>query len=327
MFDLGLMLTSRAIRRQLAAMPCELYLIRLIHSLTKRPFPGERLWTATQLASLATIRFLRVRNREGCDVYVHPYAEDRNAGYILIDLDHADPAVLSAMCANGHEPCVVLQTSPGHRQAWVQVSSSPWPPALATAVGRHLAHLYGGDRASTDWRHLGRLAGFINQKLSRRSRGGYGPWVQIVHAKAGVAPQAGALVESAMQRWRPLWLATDSSHPSQSGIPSMDPYAAPTITLDQATAIYQDCLQRWRIAQRFSPPDWSIVDFWVARHLLSQGIPAPEVEAILQLGSPQFPRRHGNPQDYLHRTMARAAFPPRKAPVSVPPTLYRRVKR
>jgi len=62
------------------------------------------------LSNLATIRFLRVRNREGCDVYLHPYAEDRNAGYILIDLDQADPVVLSAMCANGHEPCVVLQT-------------------------------------------------------------------------------------------------------------------------------------------------------------------------------------------------------------------------
>ena len=149
MFDLGLILTSQAIRRQLAAMPCELYLVRLIHSLTKRPCPGERLWTATQLSNLATIRFLRVRNREGCDVYLHPYAEDRNAGYILIDLDQADPVVLSAMCANGHEPCVVLQTSPGHWQAWVQVSATPLPPALATAVGRHLAHLYGGCMVAT----------------------------------------------------------------------------------------------------------------------------------------------------------------------------------
>lgn len=60
MFDLGLTLTRQAIRRQLAAMPCELYLVRLIHNLTKRPFPGERLWTSTQLANLATIRFLRV---------------------------------------------------------------------------------------------------------------------------------------------------------------------------------------------------------------------------------------------------------------------------
>jgi len=200
-------------------------------------------------------------------------------------------------------------------------------PCIATTVAMQLAHDYGGDPASADWRHVGRLAGFTNQKLSRRSRSGYGPWVQIVHARAGLAPQAGALVEPAMQRWRPLWLATDSSHPGQSGIPSIDLHGAPAITVDQATAIYQECMQRWRIAQRFSPPDWSIVDLWVARHLLSQGMPAPKVQAVLQLGSPQFPRRHGNPQDYLHRTVARAAFPPRRGPVSVPRTLYRKVKR
>jgi hypothetical protein len=190
MFDFGLTLTSQAIRRQLAAMPCELYLVRLIHNLTQRPFPGERLWTAAQLANLATIRFLRVRNREGCDVYIRPYAQDRNAGYILIDLDHTDPARLAAMRARGHEPCVVLQTSPGHWQAWVHVSWSPLEPALATAVGQHLAHLYGGDRASTDWRHLGRLAGFTNQKPHRRHANGYSPWVKIVHTAAGLATQA-----------------------------------------------------------------------------------------------------------------------------------------
>ena len=65
MFDRGLILTSQAIRRQLAAMPHELYLIRLIHQPPNRPFPGERLWTAEQLRNLATIRFLRARNREG----------------------------------------------------------------------------------------------------------------------------------------------------------------------------------------------------------------------------------------------------------------------
>ena len=84
MLDRGLALTLQAIRRQLAAMPHELYLIRLIHHYTGRSFPGERLWTADQLTNLATICFLRVRNREGCDVYIQPYAVDRNAGYILV---------------------------------------------------------------------------------------------------------------------------------------------------------------------------------------------------------------------------------------------------
>jgi hypothetical protein len=43
MEDRGFFLTGQAIRRQLAAMPNNLYLVRLIHSLTGRPFPGERL--------------------------------------------------------------------------------------------------------------------------------------------------------------------------------------------------------------------------------------------------------------------------------------------
>src|SRR2546422_7553791 len=70
------------------------------------------------------------------------------------------------MRAHGHEPCVVLRTSPGHLQAWVRVSLSPLEPALATSVARHLADLYGADRASADARRLGRLAGFTNQTLA-----------------------------------------------------------------------------------------------------------------------------------------------------------------
>jgi hypothetical protein len=93
MFDLGPNLTIQAIRRQLMAMPHDLYLVRLIHSPTRRAFPGERLWTAAQLTHPATVRFLRIRNREGCDVYLHPYAEQRNPGYILVDLDGSSPAV------------------------------------------------------------------------------------------------------------------------------------------------------------------------------------------------------------------------------------------
>src|ERR1700682_1617356 len=54
MLDRGFFLTRQAIRRQLAAMPHDVYLIRLIHHATRRAFPGERLWTAAQLTSAAT---------------------------------------------------------------------------------------------------------------------------------------------------------------------------------------------------------------------------------------------------------------------------------
>ena len=55
MDDRGFFLTLQAIRRQLAAMPKDLYLVRVIHHRTRQAFPGERLWTAEQLAGTATL--------------------------------------------------------------------------------------------------------------------------------------------------------------------------------------------------------------------------------------------------------------------------------
>lgn len=297
----GFFLTRQAIRRQVAAMPCELYLIRLIHHPTRRAFPGERLWTATQLVNAATVRFLRIRNREGCDVYIQPYAERRNAGYILVDLDHAEAAVLEAMRANGHDPCLVLQTSPGNLQAWIHVSSSPLEPAVATAIGRRLAHTYGGDLASTDWRHLGRLAGFTNQKPERRPPGGRLFWVKVVHARPGLAPRAGALLEAARQWPAPARLRRTPRAVGIGGAGAGDSA--------QARETYGAWMKRLRITERFPQPDWSIVDLWIARELLVRGTPVAEVERLLRFGSPNFPRAHGHPDDYLSRTLARAALP------------------
>src|SRR5205823_5646423 len=104
----GCFITLTAIRRQLAAMPNELYLVRPIHGLTGRPCAGERLWSAGLLTMGPAVGFLRARNREGFDIYLSPFAADRNAGYILVDLDRADPPIIHTMRANGHEPCVVL---------------------------------------------------------------------------------------------------------------------------------------------------------------------------------------------------------------------------
>lgn len=305
--DRGFFITLQAIRRQLAAMPNELYLIRLIHNATRRSVPGERLWTAVQLMSAATVRFLRGRNCDGCDVYVQPYAAAQNPGYILVDLDTTPPSVVEHMRAQGHDPCVVLETSPGHLQAWVRISTEPLEPAVATAAGRLLARAYGGDPASVDWRHLGRLAGFTNQKPARRTPYGFAPWVKIVHAAMGLAPRAEVLLHAARQ-----WVSSHSAAGSPTAFLDADPSP---IAASQAVALYQACLLRWRIRQRFPQPDWSIVDLWVARHLLSQGTPPGLVLEVLRLASPDFPRRHSDPGDYLRRTVAHAAFS------SLPPTV------
>jgi hypothetical protein len=314
MLDRGFFLTRHAIRRQLAAMPHDFYLVRLIHHATRRAFPGERLWTAAQLASGPTVGFLRARNREGCDIYIHPYAEAQNAGYILLDLDAARPTVVHALRSDGLEPCVILQTSPGHLQAWLRLSPRPLQPALATALAQQLARAYGGDLASADWRHLGRLAGFTNPKPARRTPGGYSPWVTLLHARPAIASRGEAWIQS-------VSLTTAQPHAAPIGqhcFQDPDDVVAPLpITQPEAIQIYHDWVRRWRIAERFPRPDWSIVDLWVARQLLSQGVLPARVQAILQLGSPLFPRHHGDPQDYLRRTLTRAAFPRQGPPPPV----------
>lgn len=302
MCDRGLNLTLRAVRRQIAAMPHDLYLIRLIHNQTRRAFPGERLWTAAQLTHPSTLRFLRVRNREGCDVYIQPYAENRNPGYILVDLDHSGPQVVETMRTDGLAPCVVLQTSPGNLQVWLHVSATPLEPTVASLVGKQLAQRYDGDLASTDWRHLGRLAGFTNQKPQRRNGRGHAPWVKVLYAHAELAAQGTALVQAAHSGW--------PASPKRAVASGTHRPATNTVALAHpaATGIYADWLHRRRIPERFPQPDWSIADKWIAKELLRHGTSAPQVAAILRAGSPGFPRRHAHPEDYLSRTLARAAL-------------------
>ena len=251
----------------------------------------------------SVLRFLRARNLQGFDVYLLPYAEYRNAGYILLDLDHFRADVLPRMRAHGHEPCVVLETSPGHLQAWIHVSTTPLEPAVATVISQRLARAYGGDLASTDWRHVGRLAGFTNQKLERRTASGSAPWVKVVEARPVLASAAQDLLHWAMQV-----IAQHSTAAPRRLHPALHVNHQTTMTPQGAARIYRSWMKRWHIQKRFPQVDWSIVDLWLVRKLLALHIPPTQVEAILRLGSPGFPRHHGDPEDYVRRTLARAAL-------------------
>jgi hypothetical protein len=306
--DRGLGVSLAVVRCQLAAMPCRLYEVRLIHSGSRKPYPGVRQWTASHLSDPATVGFLRIRNREGYDVYFRPYAGDHNAGYILLDLDHPAPGILTQLRAQGHDPCVVAATSPGRWQAWIRVSPEPLPPALATHIAKRLAQVYGADRASADWRHLGRLAGLTNRKPQRCQADGLAPWVKLIYARACLARDRAALFDLAAAE-----LAGHSAHsaPLRTTLPQ---YAAAgslsTTGLDPTAlqASYRDCLNRLHILDRYPAPDWSIADRWIARELLRSGTASALVAEILRQGSPGFPRRHSDPDDYLRRTLRHAAL-------------------
>jgi hypothetical protein len=306
--DRGLPVSLAILRRQLAEMPCRLYEVRLIHSGSRKPYPGVRQWTRFQLSDPATVGFLRIRNREGYDVYFRPYAGNHNASYILLDLDDPVPGILARLREQGHEPCVVVETSPGRWQAWIRVSPAPLLPALATRIAKRLAEIYGADRASADWRHLGRLAGFTNRKRERRQADGMAPWVKLIYARGCLARGGGALLELAAAE-----LAKPKGHsaPLKAKLQQRASESPSTTTCLDPTALeslYRDCLKRLRILARYPSPDWSVADAWVAREFLATGTAPELVAAVLRHGSPSFPRRHADPEDYLRRTIRRAAL-------------------
>ena len=284
----GLELTLAAIRAQLAAIPWPRYELRLIDA-PRRQCLATRYWTATQLLDPDTVRFLRARNQAGCDVYFRPHAASQNAGYVLLDFDDG-PCPLAAMRAAGHTPCLVVETSPGHQQAWVRVTSYSAMPAWATAVARRLALQYGADLASADWRHLGRLAGFTNRKPARLQPNGLPPWVRVV-----VWRRDGALSE--------VGSAAATAVPDRV---SHGPAAADMGGGTRPSTLYWQCLDALGLLRRFPVPDWSIADYRVARLLLQGGCGAEQVATILRQSSPGFPRRHAHPDDYLRRTVQAA---------------------
>ena len=286
----GFALTLASLRAQVAAIAWPCYELRLIDA-QRRQCLATRYWKAAQLLDPDTVRFLRARNQAGCDVYFRPYAASHNAGYLLLDFDDG-PCPWTAMRVAGHTPCLVIETSPGHQQAWIRVTPSPVTAAWATAAARWMARQYGADPASADWRHLGRLAGFTNRKPARRQANGLPPWVRVVWRSSGSGAVAAVAITA------PDSISTHSTEPAAITVASVEACPWP---------LYQQCLDSLGLRRRFLTLDWSIVDYRVARLLLLQGWGAAKVAAILRQGSPGFPRRHADPDDYLRRTVQSAA--------------------
>jgi hypothetical protein len=250
----GLLLTLQAMRRHLAAMLHDLYLIRLIHHQTRRAFPGERLWNATQLLHPAAGRFLRGRNREGCDIYIQPFTDNQNPGYIPVDLDHTGTNIIPQMRANGHAPCVVLQTLRvicrcGAYQHYTSATA-------ASSIGKQLAQRYGGDLAGTDWRHLGHLAGFSISNHSVATCTATPPGSRSCMRR----PAGPRKARSCGSRPKLCGLSRVAAADTEIEAASRRPFRSMPIGC-------VDC----RSAQRFPHTDWRIADKWIAKELLRQG--------------------------------------------------------
>jgi len=229
-------------------------------------------------------------NAAGNDIYIRPAG---SVGLVLVDDLKAH--ALAQLKRDGLAPAVVVETSPANYQAWLRVSQEPIPPEQATAAARILATRYGGDIASADFRHYGRLAGFTNRKPQHRQANGQFPYVLLRGASGTLATNAAALLSEA------------TTHLSSPQVARKDHLVPPPTyrvggdkTPGETYAFYAT-----RIIARYPSTDASRLDWMVCRDIASASLAVDEhyLEQALLEGSPRLAeRKAGHVENYVAHT-------------------------
>jgi hypothetical protein len=178
--------TLEAVEKQSSAMGAKAFEIGLFDPNAARGAMLPRLWDLDTL--LRSVSWLRLKNAQGRNIYIRPAGEHN-----LSLIDDASIQVIEHLKSEGFAPAVVLETSPGNFQAWLH-HGQILPKRLSTFAARLLASRFGGDLASADWRHYGRLAGFTNRKDIYRKADGTFPYVRLHEATGTVYSRAVAFL-------------------------------------------------------------------------------------------------------------------------------------
>jgi hypothetical protein len=179
-------LTLEAVKKQSCAMGAQLFDIGLFDPNAAEAVMLPRQWNLGTL--LRSVSWLRLKNAEGRHIYIRPAGE-----HSLSLIYDANIQVIERLKSEGFGPAVVVETSPGNFQAWLR-HGEILPKRLSTLAARLLASRFGGDLASADCRHYGRLAGFTNRKDKYRMTDGTFPYVRLHEARGVVYSKAVAFL-------------------------------------------------------------------------------------------------------------------------------------
>src|SRR5712664_806677 len=174
--------TAEAVEKQARAMSASAFEVGLFDPTAEHGAMLPRVWDLDTL--LRSVSWLRLKNLEGRNIYIRPSGE-----HALSLIDDASTQTIELLKSQGFAPAVVLETSPGNFQAWL-CHGQTLPKHLSTFAARLLASRFGGDPASADWRHYGRLAGFTNRKDKYKTMDGRYPYVRLHEAAELVYPKA-----------------------------------------------------------------------------------------------------------------------------------------
>ena len=174
--------TTEAVEKQARAMRASIFEVGLFDPTADHGAMLPRVWDLDTL--LRSVSWLRLKNSQGRNIYIRPRGE-----HALSLIDDASPQTIELLKSEGFAPGVVIETSPKNFQAWL-CHGQILPKQVSTIAARLLASRFGGDPASADWRHYGRLAGFTNRKEKYKRMDGCYPYVRLHEAPGLVYPKA-----------------------------------------------------------------------------------------------------------------------------------------
>jgi hypothetical protein len=271
--------TTKNVKAQVAAMMVNLFEVGAYKPAlaSSKPIEPEMLLrTWNKEALVRSIDWLRLQNLKGRNIYIRPKGE-----HPLTLLDDLNIETIEKMKREGFHPAVVVETSAGNFQAWVN-HGEDLPKGVSTRAAKVLANRFGADPSSADWRHFGRLAGFTNRKEQHRGDDGLFPFVKLIEASGSVYPRATDFVvelraacELADRRLKLL-------HPPRT---DQSPENLRTIRDFRQKPEYHN--------------DGNRIDLAYAVYAISRGVPEGEVRAAIK-GSPK------RQVDYIERTLRKA---------------------
>ncbi len=283
----GLARTRDAVERQLRAMNSGLYEVGLF-----RPASGDkqaemlpRTWDQQTL--LDSFSWLRWQNSQGRNTYVRPAGEHH-----LSLVDDLTPDAVHRMNEEGFAPSVVVETSPGNLQAWLN-HGEVLRKDLSTAAARALAQRFGGDKGAADWRHFGRLSGFTNRKSKYQGPNGLCPFVHLVEAQGIVYPRANGFLRALRQE-----LARDAEESARlrehirSSVHGSSPGSRLTIDDFRGNAKYNG--------------DGNRIDLAYAIYALSHNVAEHDIRAAIASRDLTKKGSERRQQDYISRTLEKA---------------------
>lgn len=194
-------LTRKIVTRQAEAMGVEIFEVGLykpaVEGGSSEPEMLPRTWDKATL--LKSVGWLKHQNSQGRNIYIRPKGEHH-----LSLVDDLTGEAIQRMKSEGFQPAVIVETSPGNFQAWLN-HGRILSRAESTSAARTLAEKFGGDRGAADWRHFGRLSAFTNRKRKYQTEGGLYPFVRLVESSGvsyGAADQFARQVQTRLEEER-----------------------------------------------------------------------------------------------------------------------------